>query len=187
MFSKLKALLRKPAERTVPKLCRRIRALLRTISDEECLNFSAMQAIRSSLETRATLDFDDLQSAKNFGALAPAGCRARASPHMHPGFVATRFEDQSEGSICARARLAKFFAISPARGAETIVYLASSPDAPHDHRALLLRVPPDHAVGGGTRRPICFVAVAAQRSIGRHEGEWCAAALTSRGVIASSL
>ena len=39
VFSKLKALLRKAAERTVPKLWRRIRALLRTISDEECLNF----------------------------------------------------------------------------------------------------------------------------------------------------
>jgi len=39
VFSKLKALLRKAAERTVPKLWRRIRALLRTISDDECLNF----------------------------------------------------------------------------------------------------------------------------------------------------
>jgi transposase len=39
VFSKLKALLRKAAERTVSKLWRRIRALLRTISDEECLNF----------------------------------------------------------------------------------------------------------------------------------------------------
>jgi transposase len=39
VFSKLKALLRKAAERTVPKLWRRIRALLRTISDEECFNF----------------------------------------------------------------------------------------------------------------------------------------------------
>ncbi len=39
VFSKLKALLRKAAERTVPKLWRRIRALLRTISDKECLNF----------------------------------------------------------------------------------------------------------------------------------------------------
>jgi transposase len=39
VFSKLKALLRKATERTVPKLWRRIRALLRTISDEECLNF----------------------------------------------------------------------------------------------------------------------------------------------------
>jgi hypothetical protein len=40
-------------------------------------------------------------------------------------------------------------------------------------------VPSDHAVAADTRRPICFVAVAAQRGIGRHEGEWCAAALTS--------
>src|SRR5262249_38223194 len=39
VFSKLKALLRKAAERTVPKLWRRIRALLRTISAEECLTF----------------------------------------------------------------------------------------------------------------------------------------------------
>src|SRR5262249_16309063 len=39
VFSKLKALLRKAAEGTVPKLWRRIRALLRTISDEKCLNF----------------------------------------------------------------------------------------------------------------------------------------------------
>jgi transposase len=39
VFSKLKALLRKTAERTVPKLWRRIHALLRNISDEKCLNF----------------------------------------------------------------------------------------------------------------------------------------------------
>ena len=38
VFSKLKALLREAAERTVLKLWRRIRALLRTISDEECLD-----------------------------------------------------------------------------------------------------------------------------------------------------
>lgn len=38
VFSKLKALLRKAAERTVPGLWRRIRSLLRTISEEECIN-----------------------------------------------------------------------------------------------------------------------------------------------------
>jgi len=47
---------------------------------------------------------------------------------VHPGFVATRFGDQSEGPIAHLLWLAKFFAISPAQGAETIVYLASSPD-----------------------------------------------------------
>jgi hypothetical protein len=41
-------------------------------------------------------------------------------------------------------------------------------------------VPADHAVGGSTRRPICFVAVAAQRRIGRHERKWWSAALTPR-------
>jgi len=39
VFSKLKALLRKAAERTVPGLWRKIRALLNTISEEECINF----------------------------------------------------------------------------------------------------------------------------------------------------
>jgi short-subunit dehydrogenase len=47
---------------------------------------------------------------------------------LHPGFVATRFGDQSGGPIARLLWLAKFFAISPAEGAETIVYLASSPD-----------------------------------------------------------
>jgi transposase len=39
VFSKLKALLRKAAERTVPNLWRRIRSILRSISEKECLNF----------------------------------------------------------------------------------------------------------------------------------------------------
>ena len=38
-FSKLKALLRQAAERTIPNLCRRIRLLLRTVCPEECANF----------------------------------------------------------------------------------------------------------------------------------------------------
>jgi hypothetical protein len=35
----LKALLRKAAERTIPRLLRKIRSLLRTVSADECLNF----------------------------------------------------------------------------------------------------------------------------------------------------
>jgi short chain dehydrogenase len=42
--------------------------------------------------------------------------------------TAGRFGNQSGGLISPLVRLAKFFAISPAEGAETIVYLASSPD-----------------------------------------------------------
>jgi transposase len=39
VFSKIKALLRKAAERTIPGLWRRIRLLLRTVSKQECINF----------------------------------------------------------------------------------------------------------------------------------------------------
>jgi NAD(P)-dependent dehydrogenase (short-subunit alcohol dehydrogenase family) len=100
----------------------------------------------SAAHQGATLDFDDLQSAESFGAvkaysrsklcnilftrelarrLHGTGITANC---LHPGFVATRFGDQSGGLISPLVLLAKFFAISPAKGAETIVYLASSPD-----------------------------------------------------------
>jgi len=94
----------------------------------------------------AILDFDDLQSEKSFRAtkaysrsklcnvlftrelarrLQGTGVTANC---LHPGFVATRFGDQSGGLISRFVRLAKFFAISPEKGAKTIVHLASSPD-----------------------------------------------------------
>jgi NAD(P)-dependent dehydrogenase (short-subunit alcohol dehydrogenase family) len=47
---------------------------------------------------------------------------------LHPGFVATRFADESGGLISRMAWLAKYFAITPAEGAQTIIYLASSPE-----------------------------------------------------------
>jgi hypothetical protein len=47
---------------------------------------------------------------------------------LHPGFVATRFGDESGGLISRVVGLAKLLAISPAKGAETIVHLASSPE-----------------------------------------------------------
>jgi NAD(P)-dependent dehydrogenase (short-subunit alcohol dehydrogenase family) len=93
----------------------------------------------------ATLDFDDLQSAKSFGAVKTYGrsklcnilCTRELARRLrdtgvtanclHPGFVAARFADRSGGLISHLAWLAKFFAISPAEGAETIIYLASSP------------------------------------------------------------
>jgi len=100
----------------------------------------------SAAHQEATLDFDDLQSAKSFGARKAYGqsklCNILFTRELarrlrgtgvtanclHPGFVATRFGDQSGGLISPLIRLAKFFAISPANGAETMVYLASSPD-----------------------------------------------------------
>jgi NAD(P)-dependent dehydrogenase (short-subunit alcohol dehydrogenase family) len=100
----------------------------------------------SAAHQGATLDFDDLQSAKNFRAMTAYGrsklCNilftrqlARSlqgtnvtANCLHPGFVATRFADESGGLISRFAWLAKLFAISPAEGAQTIVYLASSPE-----------------------------------------------------------
>ncbi len=100
----------------------------------------------SAAHQRATLDFEDLQSAKSFGAMKAYGrsklCNILFTRELarrlhgtgvtanclHPGFVATRFGDQSGGLISPLVWLAKFFAISPAKGAETIVYLASSPE-----------------------------------------------------------
>jgi NAD(P)-dependent dehydrogenase (short-subunit alcohol dehydrogenase family) len=94
----------------------------------------------------AQLDFSDLQSDRNysgFGAygrsklcnilftrelarhLKDAGVTANC---LHPGFVATRFGDQSGGVMSLAVRAAKNFAITPEQGAQTIVYLASSPE-----------------------------------------------------------
>jgi NAD(P)-dependent dehydrogenase (short-subunit alcohol dehydrogenase family) len=95
----------------------------------------------------ARLDFDDLQLVKDFSAMK-AYSRSKlcnilfthelahrlhgtgvTANCLHPGFVATRFGDQSGGLISRFIGLAKLFAISPGKGAETLVYLASSPDA----------------------------------------------------------
>lgn len=47
---------------------------------------------------------------------------------LHPGFVATRFGDHSGGLVSFGIGIAKRFAITPQKGAETIIYLASAPD-----------------------------------------------------------
>jgi NAD(P)-dependent dehydrogenase (short-subunit alcohol dehydrogenase family) len=100
----------------------------------------------SSAHTAAVLDFDDLQSEKGYGAIKAYGrsklCNilftrelarrlhgtAVTANCLHPGFVATRFADESGGPLSYLTRVAKLFAISPARGADTIIYLASAPD-----------------------------------------------------------
>lgn len=94
----------------------------------------------------ARLDFADLQSAHGYKGfkvygrsklcnilytielarrLAGTGITANS---LHPGFVATRFGDQSGGVLSYGIRIAKLFAISIEKGADTIVYLASSPE-----------------------------------------------------------
>ena len=48
---------------------------------------------------------------------------------LHPGLVDTRFADGAGGWTRWAFSLVKRFAISSERGADTIVYLASSPDS----------------------------------------------------------
>jgi NAD(P)-dependent dehydrogenase (short-subunit alcohol dehydrogenase family) len=57
--------------------------------------------------------------------LAGTGVTANS---LHPGFVSTRFGDQTGGLISFGIGIAKRFALTPEQGAETLVYLASSPD-----------------------------------------------------------
>src|SRR3984893_120660 len=100
----------------------------------------------SAAHQGASLEFDDLQLTERFGAMKAYGrsklCNILFTRELarrlhgtgvtanclHPGFVATRFGDESGGLISRFVGLAKLLAISPANGAETIVYLASSPE-----------------------------------------------------------
>jgi NAD(P)-dependent dehydrogenase (short-subunit alcohol dehydrogenase family) len=112
----------------------------------------------SDAHTIASLDFNDLQSAEAYRGnlletlrwggpgfqvyarsklcnilftrelarrLAGTGVTANC---LHPGFVATRFGEQTGGLISFGVRVAKHFALSPQQGAETLTYLASSPE-----------------------------------------------------------
>jgi NAD(P)-dependent dehydrogenase (short-subunit alcohol dehydrogenase family) len=100
----------------------------------------------SNAHRGAKLDFDDLQNKRGYSGFAvysrsklcnilfnrelarrvPAGVTANS---LHPGFVATRFGDNSGGVMQRLVSLAKpIGAISPEEGARTIIYLASSPD-----------------------------------------------------------
>ena len=92
----------------------------------------------------ARLDFDRLQEQKGragYGTtklcnilftrelarrIAGSGVTANC---LHPGFVATRFGDNTGGALRTGLAIAKrLFALSPEEGAKTMVYLASSPE-----------------------------------------------------------
>ncbi len=98
---------------------------------------------------RARLDFEDLQFEREYKAypaygrsklcnilftrvlarrLAASGITANS---LHPGFVKTRFGDQSGAWLARIIGFMKIFAITPEKGAETIVYLASSDEVAH--------------------------------------------------------
>jgi NAD(P)-dependent dehydrogenase (short-subunit alcohol dehydrogenase family) len=100
----------------------------------------------SDAHRRAKLDFSDLQLEKGYTGfgmygrsklmnilftrelarrLAGSGVTANC---LHPGFVATRFADASGGLTSLVVKGAKKFALTPAEGAKTLIYLASSPE-----------------------------------------------------------
>jgi NAD(P)-dependent dehydrogenase (short-subunit alcohol dehydrogenase family) len=99
----------------------------------------------SSAHASGKLNFEDLQSEKTYSGfrayatsklcnllftrelarrLAGTGVTANC---LHPGFVASRFGSQSGGLIQFISPVAKLFAVTPKQGAETIIYLATSP------------------------------------------------------------
>jgi NAD(P)-dependent dehydrogenase (short-subunit alcohol dehydrogenase family) len=100
----------------------------------------------SNAHRKGRLDFEDVQSAKSFRAFPVYGtsklCNilftrelARrlsgwgvTANSLSPGFVATRFGDESGGLYPFFVRFAKLFARTPEQGADTLIWLASSPD-----------------------------------------------------------
>jgi len=120
-----------------------------TLGLQERLSASAPARVvntASNAHQGQNLKFDDLQSRNGFSSLKAYGrsklCnilftrelssrwvgKGVTANCLHPGFVATRFGDGSGGLISHALSLGKIFAISPEKGAQTIVYLASSPD-----------------------------------------------------------
>jgi NAD(P)-dependent dehydrogenase (short-subunit alcohol dehydrogenase family) len=100
----------------------------------------------STAHQGAKLDFNDLQSANGYGGLKVYGrsklanilftrelARRLAGTSvtancLHPGVVKTRFGESSGGFAGLLIPFLRPFFISPEAGADTIVYLASSPD-----------------------------------------------------------
>ena len=115
--------------------------LLPNIADGGRIVVTASNAHRG-----AVLDFSDLQSERGYSgfsvysrsklmnilftrALARRLTRGITANALHPGFVATRFGDQSGGLMQPFLKVVKpVGAISPEEGAKTIIHLAASPD-----------------------------------------------------------
>ncbi len=101
----------------------------------------------SSAHRNARVDYNDLQMMNGY-RMFRAYCRSKlynllftrelsrrlsgtgvTANALHPGFVSTRFGDQTSGAGGLIFRLLKTFAITPEQGAETLVFLASSAEA----------------------------------------------------------
>jgi NAD(P)-dependent dehydrogenase (short-subunit alcohol dehydrogenase family) len=102
--------------------------------------------VSSGAHMAGHISFDDLDAKRGFSGFRAYGASKLAnvlfsnelarrlegsgvtSNSLHPGAVATNFGSGTSGLFSFVFRLARPFFISPERGAETSIYLASSPD-----------------------------------------------------------
>ncbi len=105
-------------------------------------------SVSSDAQQMNVLDFDDLQGERKYNMM---GFRAYAQSKLmnimftyelarrlngtgvtanvlHPGFVATGFGTNNGGLMRLGMHVAHWFALTPKQGADTVVYLASSPE-----------------------------------------------------------
>jgi NAD(P)-dependent dehydrogenase (short-subunit alcohol dehydrogenase family) len=102
--------------------------------------------VASGAHRAGHIDFDDLQGERRYGGWR-AYCQSKlanilftyelaarlqgtdvTANVMHPGFVATNFGHNNSGPFAWLIRATQVAALSPEKGAETIIHLAASPD-----------------------------------------------------------
>jgi NAD(P)-dependent dehydrogenase (short-subunit alcohol dehydrogenase family) len=107
---------------------------------------SRVVTVSSEAERWGNIDFDDLQSKKNYRGFPVYGMTKLANimftyelaerlkgmgvaaTCMHPGAVNTRFGTNNRGPMTILFRAFKPFMRTPEQGADTVIWLASSPD-----------------------------------------------------------
>ncbi len=105
--------------------------------------------VASNAHRAGRIDFADIQAQRRYGGWR-AYCQSKlanvlftyelarrlhgtglTANVMHPGFVASGFGRNNRGMFGLGMRVAQWAALSPEQGAETVIYLATSPDVVH--------------------------------------------------------
>ncbi len=102
--------------------------------------------VTSDAHTGGHMDFDDLQEERGYGAMKSYSQSKLAQVLftrelaeklkgtgvtvncVHPGVIATNWARHSAGALSVGVRLGSAFMLRPEKGADTVVYLASSPE-----------------------------------------------------------